>query len=194
MAVLDYNEIKEGVVIVHGGEPYLVVSNHVAKKSMGKPSNQVKLKSLINGRTIEQTFHAAETAVEADISKKEIKYLYKTPKGEYWFCDVLNPKNRFTLSDDLLGNKMNYLLANSVVTAKIFGEDEEERIIGLVMPVKVDLKIIDCPPSVRGDTATGGNKIVTVETGAKVNVPLFMSNGEIIRINTDNGEYVERVR
>ncbi len=194
MTLLDYNEIREGVVIVHDGAPYLVVSNHVAKKSMGKPSNQVKMKNLINGRTIEIAFHAAETAEEADISKKEIKFLYKTPKGEYWFCEATDASKRFTLSTDLLGDKVNYLIANTMMTAKLFGEDEEEKIIGLTLPVKMDFKIIDCPPNVRGDTATGGNKIATIETGAKVNVPLFISNGEVIRINTDNGEYVERVR
>jgi elongation factor P len=81
-----------------------------------------------------------------------------------------------------------------VVKAKIFEYNDEEKIIGLILPVKMEFKIIDCPPNVRGDTATGGNKIATIETGAKVNVPLFVDNGEIIRVNTETGEYVERVR
>jgi elongation factor P len=149
---------------------------------------------LITGRTIEIAFHASETANEAEISKKEIKFLYKTPKGEYWFCEASDPSKRFTLSSDLLGNKVNYLVANTIVVAKLFGEDEDEKIIGLTLPVKMEFKIVDCPPNVRGDTATGGSKIATLETGAKVNVPLFISNGETIRINTENGEYVERVR
>jgi elongation factor P len=93
-----------------------------------------------------------------------------------------------------LGNKVNYLIANTIIIAKIFGEDEEEKIIGLQLPVKMEFKIIDCPPNVRGDTATGGNKPATIETGAKVLVPLFVNNGEIIRVNTENGEYVERVK
>lgn len=194
MVVLDYNEIREGVVIVHDGDPYEVVDSHSARKSMGKPSNQVKMKNLITGRTIEIAFHASETANEAEISKKEIKFLYKTPKGEYWFCEASDPSKRFTLSSDLLGNKVNYLVANTIVVAKLFGEDEDEKIIGLTLPVKMEFKIVDCPPNVRGDTATGGSKIATLETGAKVNVPLFISNGEVIRINTENGEYVERVR
>jgi elongation factor P len=194
MVVLDYNEIREGVVIVHDSDPYEVVASHSARKSMGKPSNQVKMKNLITGRTIEIAFHASETADEAEISKKEIKFLYKTPKGEYWFCDAADASKRFTLSEELLGNKVNYLIANTIVIAKLFGEDDEEKIIGLQLPVKMEFKIVDCPPNVRGDTATGGSKIATLETGAKVNVPLFIANGETIRINTENGEYVERVR
>jgi elongation factor P len=194
MVVLDYNEIREGVIIVHDGDPYEVVDSHSARKSMGKPSNQVKMRNLISGRTIEIAFHASETADEAEINKKEIKFLYKTPKGEYWFCEANNPAKRFTLSAELLGNKVNYLIANTIVIAKLFGEDENEKIIGLTLPVKMEFKIVDCPPNVRGDTATGGNKPATIETGAKVLVPLFVNNGEIIRINTENGEYVERVR
>jgi elongation factor P len=194
MAKLDYNEIKPGIVIIHDDEPYEVVASHSARKSMGKPSNQVKMRNVITGRTIEIAFHAADMAEEADIIKRDIKFLYSTPKGEYWFCDVDNPANRFTLSTDVIGDQSKFLKGNTIVKAKVFEFNDEEKIIGLVLPVKMEFKVIDCPPNVRGDTATGGSKIATIETGAKVNVPLFVDNGEIIRVNTETGEYVERVR
>lgn len=194
MAKLDYNEIKPGVVIIHDDQPYEVIASHSARKSMGKPSNQVKMRNVINGKVIEIAFHASDMADEADLLKKEIKFLYKTPKGEFWFSDINNPANRFTLPGDLIGEKVNYLKGNTVVQAKIFDYEDEEKIIGLILPVKMEFKIIDCPPNVRGDTQSGGSKIATIETGAKVNVPLFVDNGEMIRVNTETGEYVERVR
>jgi elongation factor P len=194
MAKLDYNEIKPGVVIIHNDEPYEVIEYHVARTQQRKPQNQTKLRNLINGKTVAMAFHASDSADEAEVTKKEIKFLYKTPKGEFWFCDVNNPANRFILKDELLGEKVAYLKENTVVQAKVFEYDGEERIIGLILPVKMDFKIIDCPPNVRGDTATGGSKIATIETGAKVNVPLFVDNGETIRVNTETGDYVERVR
>lgn len=194
MAKLDYNEIKEGVIIIHDEQPYEVLASHSARKSMGKPSNQVKMKNLINGKVIEIAFHAADMADEADLIKRDIKFLYSTPKGEYWFCEPENPANRFTLSADVVGNAPMYMKGNTIVKAKVFEFNDEEKIIGLILPIKMELKIVDCPPNVRGDTATGGSKIAVLETGAKVNVPLFVNNGEIIRINTENGEYVERVR
>jgi elongation factor P len=194
MAKLDYNEIKPGVVIIHDDQPYEVVASHSARKSMGKPSNQVKMRNVLTGRTIEIAFHAADTAEEAEITKRDIKFLYSTPKGEYWFSAIDNPSDRFTLSAEIIAEQTKFLKGNTIVKAKIFEFNDEEKVIGLILPVKMDFKIIDCPPNVRGDTATGGSKIATIETGAKVNVPLFVDNGEIIRVNTETGEYVERVR
>jgi elongation factor P len=194
MAKLDYNEIKPGIVIIHDDAPYEVVFSHSARKSMGKPSNQVKMRNVLTGRTIEIAFHAADTAEEAEISKRDIKFMYSTPKGEYWFCAENNPADRFMLAADVIGDQVKFLKGNTVVKAKVFEFNDVQKIIGLILPVKMDFKIIECPPNVRGDTATGGSKIATIETGAKVNVPLFVDNGEVIRINTDTGEYVERVR
>jgi elongation factor P len=194
MAILAYNEIKEGKEIIYEDTPYLVVESHVARTQQRKPQNQAKIKNLLNGKLIAVAFHTNDSVHEADLSKKDIKFLYKTPRGEYWFCDIDNPKNRFMLSEDLLGEDTKYLKENTEIKAKVLDYNDEETIIGVILPVKMDFKIIDCPPNVRGDTATGGSKIATIETGAKVNVPLFVDNGEIIRVNTETGDYVERVR
>ncbi len=199
MARLDYNEIKPGKIILHDGQPFEVLANHSARKSMGKPSNQVKMRGVISGKTIEIAFHAADTVDEADVSKKDVKFMYKTPKGEYWFSNPEKPAERFTLEEDVIGEQTKFLVANTIVKAKVFTfenskGDDEEKIIGVALPVKMEFKIIEAPPNVRGDTATGGNKNVIIETGASISVPLFVENGEIIRVNTETGEYVERVR
>jgi elongation factor P len=192
MAKLDYNEIKPGKIIIHDDAPYEVIASHSARKSMGKPSNQVKMRNVLTGRTIEIAFHAADTADEADMSKREIKFLYSTPKGEYWFCDADKPANRFTLPTDLLGDATKYLQANTMVQARVFEFEDEEKIIGLTLPVKMEFKVIEAPPSMRGDTVSGGSKLVKIETGTMVSTPMFINEGDVIRVNTENGEYVER--
>jgi elongation factor P len=194
MVILSYNEIKEGKQIIYEGVPYVVIESHVARTQQRKPQNQAKIKNLLNGKLIAVAFHTNDTAAEADISSREIKYLYKTPKSEYWFCELDNPKNRFMLSADLLGDNTKYLKENVEIKAKVLDYKGEESYIGLTLPVKMDFKIIECPPNIKGDTATGGNKVATIETGAKINVPLFIDNGETIRVNTDTGDYVERVK
>ncbi len=194
MAILSYNEIKERKVIVYEGTPYEVIESHVARTQQRKPQNQTKIKNLLNGKLIAIAFHAAETVEEADVSSKEIKFLYKNPKGEFWFCDVDNAKNRFMLNEDFLGSNAKFLKDNVELKAKVFTYADEDRVIGVQLPIKMDFKIIECPPSIKGDTATGGNKLATIETGAKIQVPLFIELDEVIRINTDSGEYVERVR
>src|SRR5574343_1333229 len=108
MAMLEYSDIRTGKIIIHEGEPCEVMDNHVARTQQRKPQNQVKLKSLLSGRTWNTTFHASDKAEEADISKKEVKFLYAN-KGEYWFCDPENPKDRFQLSEKILGDSIKYL-------------------------------------------------------------------------------------
>ena len=117
-----------------------------------------------------------------------MKYLYSN-RGEWWFCEENNPGVRFKITEEVLGDKRQFLKANSIVEAKLF----DEKIFGVDLPIKVELKVTDAPPAVKGDTAKGGNKIVTLETGATINAPLFVNENDIIRINTETGEYVERV-
>lgn len=188
MAVLAYNEIVGKTVIVKDGEPYEVLSSHVFRMQQRKPVNQTKLRNLKTGKVTEYSFHQNETAQEADIETQEITYLYNN-RGEYWFCEKGNPRNRFQLSEELLGEARNFLKENMDAEAKKF----EDEVFAVRVPVKMDLKVTDAPPAVKGNTAQGGNKQVTVETGAVLNVPMFINEGDVIRVNTETGEYVERV-
>lgn len=191
MALLQYNEIRTGKVIVYNDEPCVVLDNHVARTQQRKPQNQVKLKSLIGGRTYNETFRSSDTAEEADVTKREIKYLYSN-KGEFWFCEPNDPGKRFTIDADLVESTKPYLKDNMIVTGLIFDYDDEEKIIGVKVPIKMEFVVKDAPPNIKGDTATGGNKVITLENGTTINAPLFIEAGEKIIVNTETGEYVER--
>jgi len=191
--MLEYNEIVQRKYIVLDGEPFEVVTSHVFRKQMRKPVNQTKLKSLISGKVVERSFGQAEKAEEADITTRDIKYLYSN-RGEFWFCEEKDPSKRFDIPEATLGDSSKYMKENTLVSALIFHSDDEEQIIGIKTPVKVELAVKEAPPNVKGNTAQGGNKPVVLETGAVVTVPMFINAGDIIRINTDTGEYVERVR
>lgn len=187
--MLNYNEIVAKKFIVLDGEPYEVTYSHVSRKQANKPNNQTKLKNLISGRTVERSFHMSEKAEEADIESRDIKYLY-SGKGESWFCDPKNPADRFAIKTEILEGKEGLLKTNTIVSAMVF----EEKVIGVRLPIKVELLVKEAPPAVRGNTAQGGSKQVVVETGATVTTPLFINEGDVIRINTETGEYVERVK
>ena len=187
VVMLEYNEIKEKKYIVLDGEPYEVLSSHVFRKQQRKPVNDAKLRNLISGKVTERSFHQNEKAEEADISKKTIKYLYNN-RGEWWFCEESDPSKRFKLEETLVGDQGKFLKENSFVDGLLFNEE----IIGLKLPIKVDLKVTDAPPAVKGNTAQGGNKQVTLETGAVISAPLFINEGDVIRVNTESGSYTER--
>lgn len=187
MAMLEYNEILPKRVILLDGEPYEVLDAHVFRKQQRKPVNQTKLRHLITGKVTEQAFHVSEKVPEADLSTKNVKYLY-TNRGEWWFCDEKNPGDRFKLAEEVIGIGAKFLKPNSIVEALIF----DEEVIGLKLPIKVELKVTEAPPAVKGDTRQGGSKQITLETGAVINVPLFINEGDVVRINTEEGVYVER--
>jgi len=190
MAMLEYNEIKERKHIIFDGEPYEVLDSHVFRKQQRKPVNQTKLRNMISGRIVEHSFHQSDKAVEAEMETKQIKYLYSNPKtGEIWFCLENKPSERFSIAADTIGTAIKFLKENSIISALTF----EDKIIGVKLPIKVELKVTEAPPSIKGNTAQGGNKQVTLETGASVNAPLFINEGDIITVNTETGEYTDRV-
>ena len=187
--MLEYNEILPKRVILLDGEPYEVLQHHVFRKQQRKPVNQTKLRHLITGKVTEQAFHVSEKVEEADLSTKQVKYLYADNKGVKWFCAVNNPADRFSLTDDIIGTGAQFLKTNTEVEALVF----DEKIIGVKLPIKMDLRVTEAPPAVKGNTAQGGSKLITLETGAELQAPLFINEGDIVRVNTENGQYTERV-
>lgn len=187
--MLNYNEVRPGKIIIMDGEPYLCIDNGVMQKQMRRPVNQTKLKHLVKGTTVEKAFQQSDKVEEADIGKKELKYLY-TNRGESWFCDANNPADRVTLSQEILGDMTSYIKPNEMVEGVVF----DEKVISIKLPIKVELKVVEAPPNVRGDTAQGGSKQVKTETGLMVSTPLFIEMGDIIVVNTDTGDYVERAK
>jgi len=195
MSVLAYNEIIPKTVIEYNGEPYEVLASHVFRMQMRKPVNQTKLRHVISGRVVEISFHQNENAKEADLSTMDGVYLYTKPLpagrqgGQSWFTEKDNPKNRFFFDADAIGQKVRWLTQNAPVEVLVY----KDKPVSVRIPIKVDLKVTEAPPAVRGDTATGGTKQVTLESGATTLTPLFINAGDVIRINTDTGDYVERV-
>lgn len=188
MAVLTYSEITPGKVITFDGNIYLVLKSHVMRKDMGKPSNQTKLRNLKNGKVSEIAFHAAEKVEEADIENREVKFLYAN-RGEAWFSDPENPKDRFKLLEDVIADQLPFMKPNMLVEMRSWEGD----LLGVHLPVKMDFVIKDAPPAIKGNTVSGGSKQAELETGAMISVPLFINPGDTIRVNTETGEYVERV-
>jgi elongation factor P len=188
MSMLEYNEVVERKYIVLDGQPYEVLSSHVFRKQQRKPVNATKLKNLISGKVTEYSFHVSEKVEEAEIDNREIKYLYEN-KGEYWFCLPSEPSNRFKFSFDEIGPRIKLIKSNTIISQLMFGD----KTTGFKFPAMVELKVTEAPPNIKGDSATGGNKVVIVETGATIDAPLFVNEGDVIRINTETGEYKDRV-
>ncbi|MBI2474320.1 MAG: elongation factor P [Candidatus Taylorbacteria bacterium] len=188
MSLINYNEITVHKYIEYEGEPWEVLDSRVFRMQQRKPVNQTKLKSLMTGRVSEITFHQSDKVPEAEIEEREIKYLYSN-KGEFWFCEINNPSKRFKMTEAEVGQGGKFLKGNTLVGLQSWKEKQ----VGLRLPIKVELKVVEAPPAVKGDTAKGGSKQIKLETGATINAPLFINEGEMIRVNTATGEYVERV-
>ena len=188
MAKLQYNELTNKKTLIMDGDPYLVIDNTIIKKGRGKASNNVKMKNLRSGGVVEKTFHQADVLEEADLEKRDVKYLY-TNKGESWFCASDNPGERFSLASDIVGNLSDFVTENSLIQAVVFNDE----IMSVITPIKVELKVKEASEAVKGNTSSSATKEVTLETGYQIQVPQFINQGDIIAVNTETGSYSERI-
>mgnify|MGYP001558792680 CR=1 FL=1 len=186
--MLSINDLIASLYIVYENAPYQVLEVHHLHIGRGGSSIQTKLKNMKTGQVLARNFKPSDTFEEADIEKKNVKYLYNH-RDEYWFCEEKNQTNRFKLSESQIGEATRFLKPNIIVEALNF----KGAILNITLPIKMDFKVIEAPPAIRGNTAQGGTKTVTIETDVSIAVPLFINEGDIIRINTQTGEYVERV-
>lgn len=187
--MLSMNDLKNGIFFIfHDGQPYEILSAHHLKMQQRRPVLQARIKNLLNGKIIEHNFAQSDQFQEADISKKKVKFLY-AHRDEYWFNEEKDPSKRFKLSQEILEGSIQFLKSNTLLDALLFNDT----VINIELPVKMDFKVVEAPPAIRGNTAQGGVKQVVIETGANINVPLFIKQDDLIRINTQSGEYVERV-
>lgn len=186
--MLNYNEITKGKFIILDNAPYEVLSSHIFRKQQRKPVNQARIKNLTTDKVIEKSFHQSDNVEEAQINTQTIVYIYNN-KGEFWFRDANDKSKRFSLDAELLGEQMKFVKENSEIQALVF----DDKIIGVKIPIKMELKVKEAPPAVRGNTAQGVNKQIILETGAIINAPIFINEGDIIKVNTETGEYSERI-
>lgn len=187
--MLTINDFQSGTTIIIDGQPFEVLDVSHSKTAQAQHVAQTKLRNLVTGAVILRNFKQSETFEEAEIEYVNVKFLY-SHRGEFWFCEENNPKNRFALAESVIGEQTKYLKPNTVVEAARFNE----KIINVELPIKMDFKVTEAPPAIRGNTAQGGTKVVKLETGAEINAPLFINEGDIVRVNTRTGQYVERVK
>lgn len=181
------NELKPGVYFIFENQPYMVLETHHLKMQQRRPVVQTRIRNMLNGKTLERNFAQSDLFEKADIQKKSVKFLY-AHRDEYWFCELNDPSKRFKLEAGIIGEQTKFLKPNTEIEAITFNDD----IVNVSLPIKMQFKVTEAPPGIRGDTAQGGVKQVVVETGASVNVPLFVNQDDIVVINTQTGEYVER--
>jgi elongation factor P len=186
--MLSYPELKKGVKIILDSEPYEIIEASHLFKGRGHSVLQAKLKNLNTGNLISKTFHPSDIFEEAEISKIEAKFLYQH-RDKFFFSEAKNPAERFDLTLEQIGEQGKFLKPNQTVEGIIF----ENRVINVSLPIKINLKVTEAPPGIKGGRAEPGTKTVALETGAKINAPLFIKEGDIIEINTQTGQYVRRI-
>lgn len=183
------SDIRKNLKFQIDGEPYIVVDFQFVKPGKGNAFVRTKIKNMITGSVLEKTYKSGERLEPAHIEERTMQYLY--PEGEnYCFMDQSNYEQVF-IPGEILGSDIELMPDNLEVAVLFF----KERPVGVTLPNFVELQVVQADPGVKGDTATGANKPATLSTGKVVNVPLFVEEGEWLKIDTRNGgEYVERVK
>lgn len=185
--MLNYNELKPGTVFILDRQPYEVLEFSFLRMQQRKPVAQTKIKNLVTGKVLNRNFQHTDSFQEAEINYKKFKFLYNH-RGKFVFCELINPSARLELPQESIGEQAKFLRSNSEVEMVAF----ENEIINVNLPIKMSFKVIEAPPSIRGNTAQGGTKQVKIETGAIVAAPLFIEQGDTIEVYTQTGEYTGR--
>ena len=187
MAQVSTNEFRSGMKLDFEGEPYVIVSNEFVKSGKGQPFNRVKLKHLLTGRVVERTFKSGERIDLADVEESKMRLLYQ--EGEdYVFMDE-KTYDQHTVNGSVIGSKEVFCMED-VEYDLVFYKGE---IVDVIPPTFMEMVITETAPGLRGDTSGRVLKPAVTETGAKIQVPIFVNEGEKIKVDTRNGEYVSRV-
>ncbi|MGB3916971.1 elongation factor P [Thiothrix litoralis] len=188
MATYGSNDLRVGVKIILNGDPYTVVESDFVKPGKGQAFTRARVRNLKTGRTIEQTFKSTETHEGADVEDRDMEYLYSD--GENWTFMDTTTFEQLDAGATAMADAVKWLKGNEKCIVTLWNGVP----LQVTPPNFVELKITQTDPGLRGDTATGGTKPATLETNATVKVPLYMEEGEILKIDTRTGEYVSRVK
>lgn len=186
--VLAAGELRKGLKLEIDGDPYVIVDFSFTKPGKGQALYRCRLRNMINGTQFDRTYRSGDKFTAADLEEQEMEYLYREGK-QYCYMNKSSYEQVY-LSEEQVGDSVNYLTENLTVDMLFF----QGRPIGLTMPNFVELKVIKADPGIKGDTASGATKPVTLATGYVLQVPLFIEEGEVLRIDTRTGAYVERVK
>jgi elongation factor P len=185
--VISVNDFKTGLTIEVDGDLFTVIDFQHVKPGKGAAFVRSKLKNLRNGNTVERTFRAGENVARAQIEHREMQFLYNTG-SEYTFMDT-QTYDQITLDKKQLEWEVNFLLENMNIKIATYQGSE---ILGIQLPNSVELKVVETEPGIKGNTATGATKSAKLETGLNVQVPLFINEGDVLLINTNEGSYISR--
>ncbi len=188
MATFSTNEFKSGLKLMVDGDPCTIIENEFVKPGKGQAFNRVKLRNLLTGRVVERTYKSGESLEAADVVDVDLQYLYSD--GEYWHFMHPETYEQYAVAVDTLADASKWLKEEDVCLTTLWNNEP----ISVTPPNFVVLEVTDTEPGVRGNTATGATKAATLETGATVQVPLFVETNERLRIDTRTGEYVSRVK
>ena len=186
MATISTNEFKGGVKVLLDGDPCNILENEYVKPGKGQAFNRVKLRNLKTGRVLEKTFKSGDSLEAADALDTELQYLYND--SEMWHFMSPTTYEQYTISKDIIGDDAKWLKEQDECIVTLWNNNA----ISVTPPTFVTLKVTETDPGIRGDTATGGSKPATLETGAVVRVPLFINVDDILKIDTRTGEYISR--
>ncbi len=186
--MISTSEFRKGLKIEIEGEPYVIVDFQHVKPGKGGAFVRTRIKSLLSGNVLDMTFRSGDRVNKPDLEEREMQFLYESG-GEYHFMDVHSYDQLFITADQL-GDSKDFLKENLVIKALF----HNKRPIGVEVPMFVELKVVSAEPGIRGDTATGATKPATLESGAVIQVPLFVEEGDVLRIDTRTREYITRVK
>ena len=181
-------DFRKGLKIEIEGEPYIIVDFQHVKPGKGGAFVRTRLKSLLTGNILDMTFRSGDRVDKPDLEEREMQFLYEAG-GEYHFMDIQTYEQLF-LTAEQLGESKDYLKENLTIKALF----HNKRPIGVEVPMFVELRVVRAEPGLKGDTASGSTKPVTLESGAVIQVPLFVEEGDILRIDTRTREYITRVK
>ena len=188
MANYSTNEFRSGLRIIIDGNPCIIVENEFVKPGKGQAFNRVRIKNLKTGKTVDKTFKSGESVEAADVMDTEMQYLYTD--GEFWHFMVQDTFEQYAADEKAIGDAKQWITDGDVCQITLFNNSP----LLVEPPNFVELEITETDPGVKGDTASGGVKPATLSTGAVVRVPLFVDQGEVIKVDTRSKEYVSRVK
>jgi elongation factor P len=186
MATYSTNEFRAGLKVMLDGDPAVILENEFVKPGKGQAFNRVKLRNLKTGRVLERTFKSGETIEAADVVEVDLQYLYND--GQFWHFMHPETFEQYSAGQDTVGEAAKWLKEQDLCRVTLWNNTP----LLIEPPQTVVLKVVETEPGVRGDTATGGTKPATLETGAVVRVPLFVNAGDLVKVNTRTGEYLSR--
>jgi elongation factor P len=186
--MLNYFDLRKGVQFILDGQPHEVLEFQQIIKAQDATVIRTKVKNLITGKILDRTFHKGDSFEETESGKTQVKFIYSN-RGKYVFSYLDEPSKRFELTEEKIGPGAKFLVPNTILDGTVY----EDRVISVTLPIKVQLKIKEAAPGVKGNRAQSGTKAAVLETGATIQVPLFVEAGDVIEINTESGEYSRRV-